>query len=174
MFLRHTLLIFSFLLLTLSFTWNTAAMQPKQEESLKNSLIACGNANLKSSDIEELIRLAGFIYKVDPQLIEAVIRAESNWNVCAVSSAGAVGLMQLMPATAKELGVDNVFDPITNIIGGTRYLRRMYDLFGSLRSALIAYNWGPGNLEKYGEHMIPDETRQYLLRVTRFYGRSIN
>jgi soluble lytic murein transglycosylase-like protein len=116
--------------------------------------------------IEKCIQEAAQKYGLAPQLIEAVIRAESGFKVDAVSVAGAQGLMQLMPATAKDLGVTNPFDIRQNIDGGTRYLRQMFDLFGGdARLALSAYNAGPGNVQKYGGDVPFPETRRYVARV---------
>lgn len=119
--------------------------------------------------IEQNVRTAAEKYDLPPQLISAVIRAESNFEVRAVSPAGAQGLMQLMPATATELGVKNTFDIEQNIDGGARYLRKMLDRFGgSLKKALAAYNAGPGAVDKYGGRVPYPETRQYVQRVLRF------
>ena len=119
--------------------------------------------------IEQKVQEAAEKYNLPPELINAVIRAESNFEVQAVSSAGAQGLMQLMPATAKELGVKNPFDIEQNIDGGARYLRKMLDQFGgNLRKALAAYNAGPGTVSKYGSRVPYPETRQYVKRVLRF------
>ena len=119
--------------------------------------------------IEQTVRKAAAKYNLPPELITAVIRAESNFKVSAVSSAGAQGLMQLMPATAKELGVKNPFDIEQNIDGGTKYLRKMLDRFGgSVRKALAAYNAGPGTVMKYNGRVPYPETRQYVKRVLRF------
>jgi len=119
--------------------------------------------------IEQAVQKAAVKYNLPPQLITAVIRAESNFKVSAVSSAGAQGLMQLMPTTAKELGVTNPFDIEQNIDGGTKYLRRMLDRFGgSIRKALAAYNAGPGTAMKYNGRVPYPETRQYVTRVLRF------
>ena len=108
-------------------------------------------------------------FNLPPELISAVIRAESNFQVRAVSSAGARGLMQLMPATAKELGVKDSFDIEQNIDGGARYLRKMLDRFGgNVRKALAAYNAGPGTVIKYNGRVPYPETRQYVKRVLRF------
>lgn len=108
-------------------------------------------------------------YNLPPELISAVIRAESNFKVRAVSSAGARGLMQLMPATAKELGVEDSFDIEQNIDGGAKYLRKMLDRFGgNVKKALAAYNAGPGTVIKYNGRVPYPETRQYVKRVLRF------
>ena len=119
--------------------------------------------------IAESVQRAAAKYKLSPGLINAVIRAESNFQVGAVSRAGAKGLMQLMPATARELGVTDIFDIEQNIDGGAKYLRRMLDRFdGSVKKALAAYNAGPGTVIKYNGQVPYPETRQYVQRVLRF------
>jgi len=119
--------------------------------------------------IEQNVREAAAKYALPPALIKAVIRAESNFKIDAVSSAGAQGLMQLMPATAEELGVKNPFDIRQNIEGGSRYLRKMLDRFGgNVPKALAAYNAGPGTVKKYNGRVPYPETRQYVRRVLRF------
>jgi soluble lytic murein transglycosylase-like protein len=119
--------------------------------------------------IEQKVRQAAEKYNLPPELISAVIRAESNFDAQAVSPAGAQGLMQLMPETARELGVEDPFDIEQNIDGGAKYLRNMLDRFGgSLRKALAAYNAGPGTVSKYGGRVPYPETRQYVQRVLRF------
>jgi hypothetical protein len=119
--------------------------------------------------IEDSIQQAAVKYKLPPALIKGVIRAESNFRINAVSPAGAQGLMQLMPATAKELGVTKPFDVGQNIDGGSRYLRKMLDSFdGNVRQALAAYNAGPGTVRKYNGVVPYPETIQYIDRVLRF------
>ena len=120
--------------------------------------------------IERTIHQAARRYNLPPGLIKGVIRAESNFQVDAVSHAGARGLMQLMPATALELGVEDPFDIEQNIDGGARYLRQMLDNFGgNVKVALAAYNAGPGAVERYGGRVPPyPETEQYVNRVLRF------
>jgi soluble lytic murein transglycosylase-like protein len=121
--------------------------------------------------IEKCIQEAARKYNLASELIKAVIKAESGYRVDAVSVAGAQGLMQLMPATAKDLGVTNPFDIRQNIDGGTRYLRQMFDLFGgNTRLALSAYNAGPGNVHKYGGNVPFPETRRYVARVLASVG----
>jgi soluble lytic murein transglycosylase-like protein len=119
--------------------------------------------------LEPIIAKASSRYGVETGLIKAVIKAESNFNPTAVSSAGARGLMQLMPGTARSLGVNDSFDPEQNVMAGTRFLRDLLDRYnGDMDSALAAYNWGPGNVDRKPEHM-PRETRDYLTRVKQLY-----
>lgn len=120
--------------------------------------------------IETSVLKAAQKYDLPVKLIKGVIMAESNFQVKAVSHAGAQGLMQLMPATAKELGVENPFNIEENIDGGARYLRKMLDSFGGdLKLALAAYNAGPEAVIKHGGKVPPYlETQQYVKRVLRF------
>ena len=119
--------------------------------------------------IEKSIQKAARKYNLSPGLIRGVIQAESNFKVDAVSRAGAQGLMQLMPATAKELGVTEPLDIEQNIDGGAHYLRKMLDRFGGdVKLALAAYNAGPGTVRKYAGNVPYRETIQYVDRVLRF------
>ncbi len=106
-------------------------------------------------------------------LVKMVIKTESNFKHTAVSKAGAKGLMQLMPGTAKELGVEDPFNPIENIWGGARYLKKMLDRHGgNINKALASYNWGPGNFDKYGQGgNMPRETRNYISIVNQHYAK---
>ncbi|HXH04278.1 MAG TPA: transglycosylase SLT domain-containing protein [Candidatus Competibacteraceae bacterium] len=109
-------------------------------------------------------------YSLEPELLHAVISAESAFNPQAVSSAGAMGLMQLMPDTAKRFGVTDPFDPVANLHGGARYLRFLLDQFRSLNLALAAYNAGEGAVSRYGNAIPPyEETQTYVKRVISFY-----
>ncbi len=122
----------------------------------------------QTDPIESAVARASEKYSIAPELIKAVIKTESAFDPQAVSPVGAQGLMQLMPGTAKELGVENPFDTEQNVMGGTRYLRMMLDKYdGDLDSALAAYNWGPGNLDRRGAEAMPEETRNYLTRVKK-------
>jgi hypothetical protein len=144
-------------------------LSPASDRSVKNG-VNHSDAGEKET-IEKCIQEAAQKYGLAPQLIEAVIKAESGFRVNAVSVAGAQGLMQLMPATAKGLGVTDSFDIRQNIDGGTRYLRQMFDLFGGdIRLALSAYNAGPGNVQKYGGEVPFSETRRYVARVLASVG----
>ncbi len=108
-------------------------------------------------------------YGMDESLIQAVIEVESGYDSTAVSSKGAEGLMQIMPATQQDLGVTNSFDAEQNVCAGVRYLCQMYNRFGSVQLALAAYNAGPGNVEKHNGMPPYTETRQYVAKVLARY-----
>lgn len=120
--------------------------------------------------VDELVRRTGRQYGVDPNLIHAIIRQESNYNPFAVSHKGAEGLMQLMPETADRFGVSNIFDPAENVAGGVRYLRYLLDRYeGDPRLTLAAYNAGEGAVERAQGVPSYPETRDYVNRVSRIY-----
>lgn len=132
-----------------------------------NTFISNPPENL-DQEIADAIASASAQYELDPNLIRAVIRAESSYNPNAVSSAGAMGLMQLMPVTANGLGVTDPFDIHQNVHGGARYLRQMLDRFDNdLELALAAYNAGAGNVERFGGIPPFRETQNYIPRVQR-------
>lgn len=110
---------------------------------------------------------------LDIELIKAVAAVESCFNQDAVSQAGAVGIMQLMPATARQTGVKDITDPRQNILGGARYLKQLLDKFKKPELALAAYNAGPANVEKYGGVPPFEETQNYVLRVTNLWHAGI-
>ncbi len=123
-----------------------------------------------SSTYDHHINRSSRLYNVDPYLIKAVIKAESNFNRYALSKAGAQGLMQLMPATARELRVRNPYNPIENIDGGTRYLRNMLDLFdGNVPLSLAAYNAGPTLVKRIQRIPRIPETMRYVKKVLANY-----
>jgi len=120
--------------------------------------------------IDQMVRDAAKQYKVDPLLVHAVISVESNYNPHAVSPVGAQGLMQLMPGTARQLGVRNAFDAEENIRAGVRHLRDLQDQYKDDRLALAAYNAGAGAVKKYGWIPPYRETQDYVYKVGKKYG----
>lgn len=118
-----------------------------------------------NSDYDEMINQAAEKYNIDASLVKAVIQAESGFNPHATSSAGAQGLMQLMPSTSRALGVSDPFDAAQNIDGGTRYLKQQIDRYGDVDLALAAYNAGPGSVAKYNGIPPYRETQNYVAKV---------
>ena len=117
---------------------------------------------------EALIKEAARRYRIEPGLIRSVMQTESAFNPVAVSSAGAMGLMQLMPELALELGVTDPFDPRENIMAGARHLRRLLDAHGGdVILAVASYNAGEGTVARFGAVPPYPETQDYVLRVTR-------
>jgi soluble lytic murein transglycosylase-like protein len=116
---------------------------------------------------DDIVAEAAKQYNLDPRMIKAVMETESAFNAMAVSPVGAMGLMQLMPAVAEELGAADPMDPRQNIMAGARYLRQLLDAHrGNVRLALASYNAGPGNVAKYGAIPPFKETRDYVKKVT--------
>lgn len=123
-----------------------------------------------ANDYGHYVTKAASKYEIEPELIHAVIKTESNGNCRAVSKKGAKGLMQLMPSTASDMNVSNPFNPEENIDGGTRYLRYLLEKFnGDMTLALAAYNSGPGTVERYGNVPPISETQQYVKKVFSLY-----
>jgi hypothetical protein len=120
---------------------------------------------------DDIIQRAADTYGLDPNFIKAQMRQESGGKRNAMSNKGASGLMQLMPATARELGVTDIFDPEQNIMGGAKYLKQQLDKYGSPEIALAAYNAGPGAVQKYGGIPPYRETQNYVKRIMGNYAR---
>ena len=130
--------------------------------------IASGGAI--SVAFDELIQTASGRYNVDPDLVRAVIKTESDFNTRARSNKGAMGLMQLMPDTARLHNVGDAYDPNENVEGGVRHLRMLLERYqGDLELSLAAYNAGAGAVEKHGGIPPYNETREYVRKVLRFY-----
>lgn len=121
--------------------------------------------------IEEYIERSARDHDLDPNLVRAIIQTESGYDPMAISHKGALGLMQLMPSTALDMGVSDPMDAAQNIAGGTRFLRKLLDQFDSdLELALAAYNSGEGNVKRYGRRIPPfAETQGYVLEVMQRY-----
>jgi soluble lytic murein transglycosylase-like protein len=123
-------------------------------------------------DISQVVNEASGRYRLDPDLVNSVIKAESGFNARAVSPKGAQGLMQLMPGTASQLGVPNAFDPEANVDGGTKYLRELLERYNfDMVKALAAYNAGPQRVEKYGGVPPYYETRAYVARIVKDFNK---
>lgn len=151
----------------------SAASSTRQNSAYKSSPKSL--ANYRSNNIHQTIEQAARKYGVAPEIVHGIVKAESNYQANAVSSAGAIGLMQLMPDTAKEMGVTNPYDVKQNIEGGTKYLKKMLDTFdGDLKKALQAYNAGPGTVMRYNGEVPYPETRAYVKRVMTLAGNDIS
>lgn len=128
------------------------------------------DSSLETASVNSLVQHYARKYALDPDLVKAVVKAESNFDPACVSTAGARGLMQVMPATAAEMQIYDLSDPSQNIAAGSRYLRRMFKRFsGDMDLALAAYNAGPSVVEYYGGVPPYKETRMYLKNVKKYF-----
>jgi soluble lytic murein transglycosylase-like protein len=148
-------------------------VEPKPKEPPSHAALQASSERLgQPLDLNEVVNAASGTYRLDPDLVNSVIRAESGFNVRAVSPKGAQGLMQLMPQTASQLGVQNAFDPRANVEGGTRYLRELLERYDfDLVKALAAYNAGPQRVEQYGGVPPYYETKAYVARIVRDFNK---
>jgi len=140
-------------------------------ENPKNSAKDISFTPNLSRKFDEIFMEVARVYNLDPKLLHAIAKVESNYNPRAVSPKGALGVMQLIPSTARLVGVSDPFDPRENIYGGARYLRYLLDKFGDLTLALAAYNAGPKAVEAYGGIPPYPETQRYVRSVLSLYQR---
>lgn len=152
-------------LLNQSSTFSTGAYPTDETISAANSITKVSESS-EATKYDSIIETISNKYNVDSHLVKSVIKAESNYNEQAVSGAGAMGLMQLMPKTAEGLGVKDPFDATQNIEGGVKYLSNMLDRYdNNVELALAAYNAGPGNVDKYGGVPPFEETQNYIKKI---------
>jgi len=129
-----------------------------------------GNPNAPTPEINHLVEQTANRLQIDPQLVHAIIKVESEYDPTAVSSKGAMGLMQLIPQTAQRFGVENPFNPQENIQGGVSYLKHLLEMFGGdLPMSLAAYNAGERAVQRSGGIPSIPETKDYVRRVTHIY-----
>jgi hypothetical protein len=149
------------------------AGKPDKKDTFSRVLDSAMSSS-KSVDLDQIFAAAAKKYNLPVDLLKAVARAESNFNPQAQSRAGAQGIMQLMPATAKSLGVTDPFDPEQSIMGGAKYLSQMLGKFsGNTQLALAAYNAGPGNVLKYGGIPPFKETQKYVKKVMAYSAENL-
>jgi len=140
--------------------WATRASQAQRAATSSNYY----------EDVDRLVQEVAGRFQLDPRLVHAIIQAESDYNPLAVSPRGALGLMQLIPATARRFGVADPFDPKQNIEGGVSYLKYLLDLFGgNLSLSLAAYNAGENSVLRWGGVPSFSETKAYVRKVREFY-----
>ena len=154
---------------------NAAAMQASASVAEVEFSEVIKSATLTGVDLDGIFNAAAQKHNVPVNLLKAVAKAESDFRPNATSSCGAMGIMQLMPATAKSLGVTDAYDPEQNIMGGAKYLSQMLTQFGgNVEFALAAYNAGPGAVAKYDGIPPYNETQNYVKKVMEYTGSDIS
>ena len=138
------------------------------DRSVFSGVLQQTSISVSETDLDAIFEAAGLRYSLPPNLLKAVAKTESGFRPDAVSRAGAIGIMQLMPGTARGLGVTDIYDPMDNIMGGAKYLRQLIDRFGDLQLALAAYNAGPSNVTRYGGIPPFRETQNYVRKVIEY------
>lgn len=146
--------------------------QASTKQDSNNPILSSAFPVHPQTNLTEVVNQASGRYRLDPDLVNSVIKAESGFNPRAVSPKGAQGLMQLMPGTASQLGVPNAFDPQANVEGGAKYLRELLERYNfDLRKALAAYNAGPQRVEQFGGIPPYYETRAYVARIVKDFNK---
>lgn len=175
--IRYWLFIMAFAVMSSLMSYKSAEAA-SEYEIIYNDAVSYGGTYEEAEWLSQAILYASSTYGVDPLLIAAVMRTESGYNVNAISSAGAIGLMQLMPGTAAAIGI-NPYNPLENIVGGTIYLRNQLDNFSgwgeyAVTDAVAAYNAGSGAIYQYGGVPPYAETRNYVVQVADSYAQLTN
>jgi len=166
------------MILSVTFAYHRNSQKMISSPSVKGKYLAAGTKHHSSSIgrkkaervLHPIVIQAASRHQVDPALIKAIIMAESGYNIHAISKRGAKGLMQLMPATAHALGVEDAFNPTQNISGGVRYFKQLVTQFdGDVKLALAAYNAGSRNVRHYQGIPPFKATRYYIKKVFKYY-----
>ncbi len=159
---------------TMSKVGGVSSLQSTEYDIRSNKVNQTGSDNFasyleESTSLDDIFERASIKHKVPVKLLKAIGKAESNFKADAVSKSGAQGVMQLMPGTAKYLGVTDSFDPEQNIMGGSKYIAELLDRYdGDTKLALAAYNAGMNNVKKYGGIPPFKETQNYVVKVMKY------
>ncbi len=153
----------------------TSATQALNDSQAETNATSAGTSLTVPTDLRSIFEEAANTYGVDVNLLTAIAKQESNFTADATSSSGAMGIMQLMPATAQGLGVSDAYDPYENIMGGAKYISQLLSRYdGDVSLALAAYNAGSGNVAKYGGIPPFAETQNYVSKVLGYYQNGVD